>query len=107
MAAIDVIIKHVQRQLNERHLTLRPDLGCNISIESKNFTILDQTPQLRLLHTIIRDKTTSRSDFIFYIERLSRMVIEEGLNQLPYESVTILTPTKSTFEGKKHNAKVI
>lgn len=31
------------------------------------------------LHTIIRDKTTKREDFIFYSDRLIRLLIEEGL----------------------------
>ena len=31
------------------------------------------------LHTIIRDKDTKREDFIFYSDRLIRLLIEEGL----------------------------
>jgi len=35
----------------------------------------------------------SRSDFKFVADRLIRMVIEEGLNQLPYTEVEVTTPT--------------
>ena len=34
---------------------------------------------------MIRDKVTSRSEFKFVADRLIRMVVEEGLNQLPYQ----------------------
>ena len=34
---------------------------------------------------MIRDKATSRSEFKFVADRLIRMVVEEGLNQLPYQ----------------------
>ena len=34
---------------------------------------------------MIRDKMTSRSEFKFVADRLIRMVVEEGLNQLPYQ----------------------
>ena len=47
--------------------------------------VLTSTDQIKELQTIIRDKDTSRSDFKFVADRLIRMVIEEGLNQLPYQ----------------------
>ena len=34
---------------------------------------------------MIRDKVPSRSEFKFVADRLIRMVVEEGLNQLPYQ----------------------
>ena len=49
------------------------------------FKVLASTDQIKELQTIIRDKDTSRSDFKFVADRLIRMVIEEGLNQLPYQ----------------------
>lgn len=48
---------------------------------------------MRELHTILRDKTTTTSEFIFYADRLIRLVVEEGLNQLPVEDCTVTTPT--------------
>ena len=53
------------------------------------FKVLASTDQIKELQTIIRDKDTSRSDFKFVADRLIRMVIEEGLNQLPYQVVWI------------------
>lgn len=48
---------------------------------------------LKELQTILRDKSTSRSDFKFYADRLIRLVIEESLNQLPYSDCSVVTPT--------------
>ena len=54
---------------------------------------MPQTPQLHALLTIIRDKNTQRSDFIFYSDRIIRLLVEEGLNHLPVFEHTVNTPT--------------
>ncbi|KAK2151665.1 hypothetical protein LSH36_355g00002 [Paralvinella palmiformis] len=60
------------------------------------------TDQIKELQTVLRDKGTSRSDFIFYADRLIRIVVEEGLNQLPYKKCTITTPTGCQYEGLRY-----
>lgn len=57
---------------------------------------LPHTAQLEALYTIIRDKKTSRGDFLFYSDRIIRLLVEEGLNHLPVVSKTVETPTVST-----------
>lgn len=57
---------------------------------------LPQTAQLEALYTIIRDKSTSRGDFLFYSDRIIRLLVEEGLNHLPVVPKTIETPTVRT-----------
>lgn len=66
------------------------------------FKVLTSTDQIKELQTIIRDKDTSRSDFKFVADRLIRMVIEEGLNQLPYQDCDVVTPTGSAYAGLKY-----
>ena len=39
---------------------------------------LPHTAQLEALYTIIRDKDTSRGDFLFYSDRIIRLLVEEG-----------------------------
>ena len=56
-----------------------------VNLLGGKFKVLTSTDQIKELQTIIRDKDTSRSDFKFVADRLIRMVIEEGLNQLPYQ----------------------
>lgn len=54
---------------------------------------LPHTAQLEALYTIIRDKETSRGDFLFYSDRIIRLLVEEGLNHLPVIPKTVVTPT--------------
>ena len=57
----------------------------SLALGSK-FRILRRTDQVHELQTRLRDVNTSRSDFKFVADRLIRMVIEEGLNQLRKQS---------------------
>ncbi|KAK1167367.1 hypothetical protein AOXY_G12108 [Acipenser oxyrinchus oxyrinchus] len=63
--------------------------------------LLPLNDQIRELQTIIRDKTTTRGDFVFCADRLIRLVVEEGLNQLPYTECTVTTPTGHKYDGVK------
>ncbi|XP_008835899.1 uracil phosphoribosyltransferase homolog isoform X2 [Nannospalax galili] len=63
--------------------------------------LLPMNDQIRELQTIIRDKTASRGDFMFSADRLIRLVVEEGLNQLPYKECMVTTPTGHKYEGVK------
>lgn len=71
-----------------------------------NLIHMRQTPQLMGLHTIIRNKDTSREDFIFYSNRLNRLLIEEALNHLPYVSTWVTTPTGEKFHGLNFGSKI-
>ncbi|KAI1294880.1 Uracil phosphoribosyltransferase -like protein [Halotydeus destructor] len=72
-----------------------------ISSLGPKFKVLPGTDSIKELQTVIRDKNTVRSDFVFCADRLIRLVVEEGLNRLPYEECTITTPTGSTYDGLK------
>uniref|UniRef100_A0ABD2VXD1 Uracil phosphoribosyltransferase homolog n=1 Tax=Trichogramma kaykai TaxID=54128 RepID=A0ABD2VXD1_9HYME len=67
-----------------------------------NLKILPANDVIRELQTILRDRTTSRSDFKFYADRLIRLVIEESLNQLPFTKCVITTPTGCQYDGLKY-----
>ncbi len=68
--------------------------------------LLKQTDQLKALYTIIRDKNTERDEFIFYSDRIIRILVEEALNLLPVEIKKIITPTNSLFMGTKFRGKI-
>ncbi|KAK9711166.1 Uridine kinase [Basidiobolus ranarum] len=107
IVAIDLITKHMQRQLQERNLIFREKLAntpTNNSIPS-NVTVLKQTNQLKGLHTIIRDKTTSRDDFTFYANRLVTLLIERGLEEFVFEDTTVTTPCDEIYKGKVFKAE--
>ncbi|NWV62050.1 UCKL1 protein, partial [Malurus elegans] len=73
----------------------------------KTLSVLESTPQVRGMHTIIRNKDTTRDEFIFYSKRLMRLLIEHALSFLPLKSVTVETPQGTTYEGKRFHRQRI
>lgn len=70
--------------------------------------LLKENPQIRTMHTIIRNKNCSREDFTFYSDRLIRLTIETALGELPlYKEDIILTPTDSKYDGLSFSSKVL
>ncbi|GAM21481.1 hypothetical protein SAMD00019534_046560 [Acytostelium subglobosum LB1] len=72
----------------------------------KPVVILKPTKQVKGLFTIIRDKQTSREDFIFYSDRIIRLLVEEGLSCLPFSETTVTTPTGCTYNGVEFASKI-
>ncbi|KAG9284398.1 hypothetical protein G9A89_023655 [Geosiphon pyriformis] len=108
LVAIDLITKHIQRQLHERKLSFRWDLAkieCDGEIP-ENVIVLEKTPQLSSIHTTIRDRSTQRDNFIFYAERLATLVVERGLQELPYRECEVIIPPNVSYNGKKLDAQV-
>lgn len=67
---------------------------------------LQLTPQLKALLTFIRDRKTKREDFIFYANRIIRLLVEEGLNFLSVKSKIVITPTDAKFKGSEFIGKI-
>ena len=77
---------------------------CPADLPSNVFT-LQRTGQLAALFTIIRDTKTHRGDFVFYADRICRLLIEEGklLTHSRCSSRRELTPkVSSSFIGLNH-----
>ncbi|TYG37706.1 hypothetical protein ES288_D13G162900v1 [Gossypium darwinii] len=55
--------------------------------------------QIRGMHTLIRDSQTTKHDFVFYADRLIRLVVEHGLGHLPFTEKQVITPTGSVYTG--------
>ena len=104
--------------------TLKPTATVSTEISYENVHILPQTPQLIALLTyvvmtsseklqdlkyfsrMIRDRNTARADFIFYSNRIIRLLVEEGLNHLPVVECTISTPVGRTYAGVRFEGKI-
>lgn len=69
---------------------------------NNRFMLMPINDQICELQTVIRDKDTSRGNFKFYADRLIRLVVEEGLNQLPIEQIQVKTPTGNMFQGIRY-----
>ncbi|KAJ2596189.1 Uridine kinase [Coemansia sp. RSA 1722] len=108
--AIDLMIQHIKRQLTERTATImRPvlvDRYCSAAGLRDTLVTLPQSSQVRAMQTILCDRSTPRDDFVFYSDRLSRLIIECGLGQLPLVEKTVHTPMGLPYHGF-HQASVV
>ncbi|XP_071323493.1 uridine-cytidine kinase-like 1 isoform X1 [Trachinotus anak] len=108
--ALDLIVHHVHSQLEKRKL--RWDISALASAHQgqplpKTLSVMESTPQVRGMHTIIRNKETNRDEFIFYSKRLMRLLIEHALSFLPLKPVSVETPQGGVYEGKRLSGKRI
>ncbi|XP_061356281.1 uridine/cytidine kinase UKL1, chloroplastic isoform X3 [Gastrolobium bilobum] len=87
--AIDLIVQHIRTKLGQHDL-------CKIY---PNVYVIQSTFQIRGMHTLIRDRDISKHDFVFYSDRLIRLVVEHGLGHLPFTEMQVVTPTGSLYTG--------
>ncbi|KAF5382162.1 hypothetical protein D9615_004389 [Tricholomella constricta] len=119
--AIDLISAHIRRQLEERANQFRQKLaiphlyftsGSRAStpesrLDDLDLKILPQTPQLEGIFTILRSRTTTKQDFVFFVDRLSTLLVENALQYLPYAPKAVTTPVGAVSHGQKLDAKNI
>ncbi|GLC49136.1 hypothetical protein PLESTB_000186300 [Pleodorina starrii] len=89
LVAIDLIVEHIRTKLQQPELKR---IYPNLELIPSNF-------QIQGMHTIIRDKNTSKEDFVFYANRLNRLVVEAGLGHLPFTETVVTTPTGHSYCG--------
>lgn len=68
--------------------------------------LVPQTPQLVALYTVIRDSRTSRGEFVFYADRVIRLLLEHALNHIPLTPRTVLTRMGAKFVGLAYHEKI-
>jgi uracil phosphoribosyltransferase len=74
--------------------------------EFPNLTVLPASGQVRGLMTIIRNVETRRNDFIFYSDRLTRLLVEKSLELLPIFDKSVDTPLGLPYEGVGFEGKI-
>ena len=89
VVAIDLITEHIRMKLQQHDLRR---IYANLEVMPTNF-------QIRGMHTIIRDHSTNKADFVFYSDRLLRLVVEAGLGHLHFAEKTVVTPTGHQYVG--------
>ncbi|KAK2553686.1 Uridine-cytidine kinase-like 1 [Acropora cervicornis] len=106
--AIDLIIRHVRNQLEQvLPMAFRAQLRSAHQGQPlpSSLSIVESTPQVRGLHSIIRNEEASRDDFIFYSKRLMRILIEHALSLLPFTKNVVTTMEGTKYEGRKFDGK--
>ncbi|MFC9929582.1 uracil phosphoribosyltransferase [Streptomyces sp. NPDC127190] len=68
--------------------------------------LIPQTDQLRAIHTIIRDRDCPRAEFVFYARRVIRLLLEHGLDLLPFTKKEVTTPVGATYHGLEFASKI-
>ncbi|KAJ5962282.1 hypothetical protein N7501_007223 [Penicillium viridicatum] len=102
--AIDMVVKHIQRKLQEKsdnHTEALRKLGliaAAVELPS-NVHVLPSTPQFVGMNTILQNPETEQEDFIFYFDRLVSILIEKALDMTSYVSTNVETPQGSTYLG--------
>jgi len=87
--AIDLITQHVKTKLFEEDLQKTyPRIG-----------LTGPRRQVQALLTFLRDRESERSQFCFHADRLSRLVVEEGLAHLPFTEKYVQTPLNLQYLG--------
>ncbi|KAH9002911.1 armadillo/beta-catenin/plakoglobin [Lactarius hatsudake] len=110
--AIELISTHIRRQLEQRSRHFRRKMAESLkrslskgpprelTIEELGLTVLEQTPQLKGIYTVLRDRTSTRQDFIFFTDRLATLLVERAMEKLPYREVAVETPVGEQCMGK-------
>uniref|UniRef100_A0A673ABE5 Uridine-cytidine kinase n=1 Tax=Sphaeramia orbicularis TaxID=375764 RepID=A0A673ABE5_9TELE len=110
MRLADIVVPRGACSLTSSHFTY-----CMAALASahqaqplpQTLSVLESTPQVKGMHTIIRNKETSRDEFIFYSKRLMRLLIERALSFLPSQVHIVQTPQGEDYEGRTFHGKRI
>eukprot|EP01053_Blabericola_migrator_P011334 Blabericola_migrator_1__11333@NODE_66_length_15680_cov_202_244988_g59_i0_p8_GENE_NODE_66_length_15680_cov_202_244988_g59_i0NODE_66_length_15680_cov_202_244988_g59_i0_p8_ORF_typecomplete_len338_score53_15UPRTase/PF14681_6/7_4e03UPRTase/PF14681_6/6_1e84Pribosyltran/PF00156_27/5e03Pribosyltran/PF00156_27/0_017_NODE_66_length_15680_cov_202_244988_g59_i046065619 len=72
-----------------------------------NFVCNRQSAQIRAMMTIMRNAKTERDEFVFYADRLFRLLVEEALNELPFGRCIVTTPVDGeTYQGVNFSSHI-
>lgn len=98
--AIELMIKHIQKQLalkSSLHLRRLKSLGLGSRYPLLAFSHLHMLPTTNHtagIHSILFSLATDRTDFIFYFDRIANLLLELALEQL-----TVFAPKKVSCHG--------
>ncbi|KAL8920029.1 MAG: hypothetical protein Q9208_006484 [Pyrenodesmia sp. 3 TL-2023] len=109
--AIDMVVKHIQLLLVKKSRKHQEDLkrlGQQVEDEplSPNVLLLNQTKQLVAMTTVLQNPTTDDVDFIFYFDRLTTLLVERALENLPFDPKTVQTPQGSQYQGLETKGEI-
>lgn len=88
--------KSTQHQLELARLGLLAETSM---LEGEAKALIEQTPQIMGMNTLLMDPTTDREDFIFYFDRIASLLVERATEHSSFEATQILTPQKYRYMG--------
>ncbi len=69
--------KLFEKSKHHREALSRLEAECKEQPLSDRVVILNDTPQIQCMNTILQDIDTTAEDFIFYCDRLAALVLEQ------------------------------
>lgn len=77
-----MMVHFIERKLFEKSIHHRDALKeleaqCAELPLSQRVVVLENTPQLKFMNTILHDIDTNAEDFIFYFDRLAGLILEQ------------------------------
>lgn len=104
--AIAMIVNQTRRLLKDkshRHSAELARLGKQVEEEplSANVILMKRTPQLNGMATILHNPNTPQVDFVFYLDRLTSLLVERALEFHNFSPVKVKTPQNYTYCGLK------
>ncbi|KNG47084.1 uridine-cytidine kinase 2 [Stemphylium lycopersici] len=108
--AITMVSNQVRQTLQSKsvqHQTELRRLGkiAEDSPLSENAIVLKQTNQVKGMHTLLLNPSTSREDFVFYFDRMVALLVETAVDFLPFAPHQVTTPQSTTYQGLKKDAE--
>ncbi|KAI0322588.1 armadillo/beta-catenin/plakoglobin [Amylostereum chailletii] len=106
--AIELISTHIKRQLDQRSRHFRRKMAASLKRSLSRGPPRELTVEelgLTGIYTILRDATTNKQDFIFFVDRLATVLVEKAMEKLPYREKTVMTPVGVESKGKTIDAE--
>ncbi|KAL3419771.1 uridine kinase [Phlyctema vagabunda] len=102
--AITMVVQYIERRLIEKSSNHRAELkklgqSSEENPLSEKVNLLEETPQLRGMNTIIQDIDTDTEDFIFYFDRLATLLIENAMNNAYFKEQLVETSAGNQYHG--------
>lgn len=102
--AITMVTQYISNKLSEKsksHRAALKQLGQFPENQpmSKNVILMEQTPQVLGMNTIIQDAETGAEDFIFYFDRMATLLVESAMNNLCFKESRVETPIGTQYQG--------
>ena len=96
-------IRLMLREKSENHNEELIRLGRQVTNEpfSEKLIIMEKTPQVQGMATILRSPDTEQVEFVFYFDRLAAVLIEKALDFQKVEPVQVTTPQQTIYHGLK------
>uniref|UniRef100_A0A8H7N6T9 Uridine kinase n=1 Tax=Bionectria ochroleuca TaxID=29856 RepID=A0A8H7N6T9_BIOOC len=102
--ALEMMVQYIERKLFEKSTHHREALSklereCKEQPLSERVVVVNPTPQLKFMNTILQNIDTDAEDFIFYFDRLASLIIEQALNNVQFKSWDVETPQGNKYAG--------